>query len=275
MISSLGLEAAMNIGIHQIYYDPAQIAKLEPDFIPYDNTANTNREWAEYHVFETEFKKQTHTKFDYTGFVSWKFGQKSRIPGSRFVDFIRKHPGADVYFLNPFPMEELLFRNVWLQGDFYHPGILDFSQQLLKCAGYQIDLRSWNQPRESFAFCNYWVGNGRFWKAYMEFTGILAEILRTGLDATDKEFLHSIASKTNNFSYIAFIMERMFSTLLYLQPEISVTRFGYSDEEIRNRYPGYKSSAYRLLKKDSDALLPLRNVISWGIKRSRQGKELG
>lgn len=263
----------MKIGIHQIYYDPVQVAKLEPGFIPYDNTSNPNREWAEYHVFESEFRRGTFKKFDYTGFVSWKFGQKSRVPGERFLRFIAENPGADVYFLNPFPMEELLFRNVWLQGEFYHPGILDFSQRLLARAGYQIDLRSWDEPRDNFAFCNYWAGNARFWEQYMEFTGKLAAILRAGLDTRDKDFLHSIASKTNNFSYIAFIMERMFSVLLFFHPEISVKRFGYSEQEIDNRYPGFRSSALRLLRTKSLPVKPLRYLTGIAIKLSRRGKE--
>src|SRR5262245_13193413 len=133
----------MSIGIHQIYYDRAQIEKLDPAFLPYDNTKNENREWAEYHIFEHEYKKQTFRRFDYTGFFSWKYLQQSRIPGERFLGFIRENPGADVYFLNPFPMEELLFRNVWRQGEFYHPGITAFAQRILSRLGYDLDLATW------------------------------------------------------------------------------------------------------------------------------------
>lgn len=263
----------MRIGIHQIYYDPAQIPLLEPAFIPYDNTANPNREWAEYHVFETEFQKGTYKNFDYTGFVSWKFRQKSRISGDAFLEFIKKNPGADVYFINPFPMEELLFRNVWLQGAFYHPGILEFSQRLLERAGYEFSLRDWRESRENYAFCNYWAGNERFWQIYMEFTGKLAAILRTGLDTADKEFLHSIASKTNNFSYIAFIMERMFSVMLTTQPDISVRRYAYSRHEIRGRYPGFRAYTYHLLNTQSVLLAPARGLAAAAIRISRRGQE--
>ena len=264
----------MKIGLHQIYYDPAQVAKLEPGFIPYDNTSNPNREWAEYHVFETEFQKGTYKKFDFTGFVSWKFGQKSTIPGERFLRFIGENPGADVYFLNPFPMEELLFRNVWLQGEFYHPGILDFSQRLLERAGYQIDLRSWDEPRDNFAFCNYWAGNARFWEQYMEFTGKLAAILRTGLEARDKNFLHSIASKTNNFSYIAFIMERMFSVLLTQNGNrLTVRNYTYSRNELKERFPGFRHFLYYVLNTSAVSLSPLRYIVRKIVLLSRRGKE--
>jgi len=264
---------SVKIGIHQIYYDPIQVAQLEPAFIPYDNTANPNREWAEYHIFETEFKKGTQKKFDFTGFVSWKFGQKSRIPGDRFIRFMHENPGVDVYFLNPFPMEELLFPNVWLQGEFYHPGILDFSERLLARAGVAFDLRGWRQSRENFAFCNYWAGNTRFWEAYMAFTGKLAEILRSGLTPQEKDFLHSIASKTNNFSYIAFIMERMFSVFLQLNPEIGWQRYPYAPEEIRRRFPGFRAKAFQVLATKSPLLSPVRYLTAVGIKASRRESE--
>jgi hypothetical protein len=267
------LAKPVRIGIHQIYYDPVQVPLLEPAFIPYDNTANPNREWAEYHIFETEFKKGTQKKFDYSGFVSWKFGQKSRIPGHSFIRFMHENPGADVYFLNPFPMEELLFPNIWLQGEFYHPGILEFSQRLLHRAGYDFDLRAWREPRESFAFCNYWAGNGKFWQAYMAFTGKLADLLRTGLGEDEREFLHSIASRTNNFSYIAFVMERMFSVFLQLNPQLNWRRYPYAPEEIRRRFPGFRARAFAMLATRSAVLAPLRGLTAIGIKFSRRGKE--
>ena len=238
----------MRIGIHQIYYDRAQLPELEPAFIPYDNTANPNREWAEYHVFETEFRKGTHKNFDYTGFVSWKFRQKSRVSGDRFIEFMKSNPGADLYFINPFPMEELLFKNVWLQGEFYHPGILEFSQEILRRAGYDLDLQSWQQPRETFAFCNYWAGNEKFWHGYMEFTGKIADILRIGLSDSESSFLHSLASRTNNFSYIAFIMERMFSVFIHLWNPIAI-RYVPSPVQLATRYPGVKGVLFGLLKK--------------------------
>jgi hypothetical protein len=263
----------MKISMHQIYYDPSQLTQLEPDFIPYDNTANQNREWAEYHVFETEFKKGTHNQFDYTGFVSWKFGQKTRIPGARFLEFVQKNPGADVYYINPFPMEELLFKNVWYQGEFYHPGIMEFAQQILARAGYEIDLRIWQQPRETFAFCNYWVGNQKFWDTYMSFTGKVAEILRSGLSDTEKDFLHSIASKTNNFSYIAFFMERMFSVFLSFDKEIRSERFFYSADDVRRRFPGLRAIIFQTLGAKSRLLLPLKLLTALAVKASRKGKE--
>lgn len=39
------------INLNQIYYLPSQLPLLDPVFTPYDNTANENREFAEYYIF--------------------------------------------------------------------------------------------------------------------------------------------------------------------------------------------------------------------------------
>jgi len=261
----------MNVTVYQIYYDIAQLSFLDKSFIPYDNTSNLNREWAEYHIFEKEYAEMTHQKQDYTGFFSWKYLQKSRIPGNRFLEFIQKNPAFDVYFLNPFPMEEYLFENVWMQGELFHKGILDFSQRILERMGYSVDLRQWKQDRMSFAFCNYWVGNQKFWDQYMAFTGKFAQMLRTGLSDSEKKFLHSIASRQNHFSYVAFIMERLFSTFVYLEKaNLRALRYEYSDEEIRIRYPGKKLWIWNILKSRFPFLGTLRAVVRKLVKLTRK-----
>jgi hypothetical protein len=265
--------SAMNIAIGQIYYAPSQLNSLESAFAPFDNTLNPNREWAEYHVFEEQYTKGIPFRADLTGFVSWKFGRKTGITGERFLEFIEQNPDYDVYFIDPFPMERHLFANVWLQGEFYHPGILRFSVEILRRAGYQFDLQHWQQQPNSFAFCNYWAGSHKFWKGYMEFTSRIARILRSELTEKERDFLHSIASKTNNFSYIAFIMERMFSVHLALNPEIKFCAYEYSMHEIRRRFPGLRWMVFCILATRTVLLKPIRFMVSALVLLSRASKE--
>jgi hypothetical protein len=126
------------VTINQIYYLPSQLPLLDPAFTPYDNTANENREFAEYHIFEKEYNAGKIANDALTGYVSWKFGDKTRLQGSQFLKFIAANPGYDVYFINPFPMQMKFFKNLWLQGEFYHPGILELSQRIFERAGYAI-----------------------------------------------------------------------------------------------------------------------------------------
>jgi hypothetical protein len=74
-----------------------------------------------------------------------------------------------------------------LQGEFYHPGILELSQRIFERAGYAIDLAAEVQTKQTALYCNYWVGSKTFWDIYMQFTRPIIEVLRSGLSAEKKQ----------------------------------------------------------------------------------------
>ena len=82
----------MPVHLHQIYYLPAQLLLLEPAFTPYDNTANENREFAEYDIFEKEYNAGRVREEALTGYVSWKLGQKTKLGCRRFLEFVQANP---------------------------------------------------------------------------------------------------------------------------------------------------------------------------------------
>ncbi len=211
----------MNVVIRQIYYDSAQQRALDPAFTPYDNRANPDPVWREFHVFRSEYLAGNVREGMITGYVSWKFGMKTRVRGSAFVDFISRHPGHDVWFLNPFGIEPGTFPNVWLQAEHHHPGILGLTRRVFARAGIDCDLARLNQPPRSELYCNYWAGTRRFWDAYMDFCEPVREVLLNGLDDRDRRLLLSRADRTIDACYIPFIMERLFTTLLSLRRDLS------------------------------------------------------
>lgn len=205
----------MNIKVYQIYYKKEQRKFLDSAFIPFDNCSNLKPEWAEYHCFENIYSKMKDSDDGWYGAVSWKFGQKTGLTGKDFLQSIQATQGEyDVYFVNPFPQEVSMYWNVWLQGEKYHPGILKFTQELLDQAGYGIRIHDIFNDSTTGAFCNYWVGNYYFWQRYMEFTKPLVHLIRNELNPEQKRFIQSMADKNIKLNYIAFIMERMFSTLI-------------------------------------------------------------
>ena len=94
-------EAETNPQIYQIFYKTEQRPHLEKDFIPYDNTANPRPEWCEYYVFREAYNKGL-CSCGPTGFLSWKFHEKTGLNGQAFHKLIKENPGYDVYFINPF-----------------------------------------------------------------------------------------------------------------------------------------------------------------------------
>lgn len=225
-----------DIRIHQIYYLEKQKKKLDYFFIPYDNTKNPAPHWCEYHVFKTAYERGLVSEGNYTGFLSWKFGRKTKKTGLEFRHFMRAYPGYDVYFINPFFEEASYHKNVWLQGDSKHRDFLEFSQKLFDRLDYNLQLEEIIMDSSQATFCNYWVANKKFWDLYMKFTKPFYELIENGLTPEEEKFISTPADPIINASYRAFIMERLFSTFLYLNPQIKAKPWMPTLRELKWRY---------------------------------------
>jgi len=126
----------------------------------------------------------------------------------------------DVWFLNPLGIEPVTFRNVWLQGEHHHPGILGLITRVFQHVGIDCDPASLDQPRSQVLYCNYWAGTRRFWDAYMAFCEPVRDCLVHPLDDEASRLLHARADRTIEACFIPFIMERLFSTLLALRSDL-------------------------------------------------------
>jgi hypothetical protein len=210
----------MDIRIFQIFYDAAQRSRLDPGFIPYDNTANPRPAWREYHVFRTAYLQGDCPPDALTGFVSWKFRTKTRTSAAAFHRFIRRHPGRDVYFVNPARLESGSFANIWQQGEFHHPGLIDLAETAFRAAGRPLALATLEHPPAATLFCNFWVGTRRFWDRYMAFCEPIFAAIEAGLPSAAATRLDARADRTIDACYRPFLVERLFTTLLALDPTI-------------------------------------------------------
>ena len=235
----------MTVAIHQIFYADTQRSLLDPAFTPYDNRLNPDPDWREYHVFRTEYRQDRVRDDAVTGYVSWKFGTKTRVRGSAFLDFIERHPDRDVYFISPPWIEPTRFRNIWLQGEDSHPGIIGLVREVFRRCGIDCDPEKMDQPESQVLYCNYWAGTRRFWDAYMAFCEPVRECLLHGLDEDDRRLLLSRADRSIDACYIPFIMERLFSTLLWLRGDISFQGWDepYPARARRRWWRGWKRAA--------------------------------
>jgi hypothetical protein len=222
--------------VHQIHYAAGQKEALDPAFIPYDNADSPKPSEHEFHVFRKEYLAG-NTREGLTGFLSWKFVEKSGLRGEDFLRFCRENPGHDVYFVNPFPIE-ICFGNIWQQGEMWTPGITALAQQLLDACGYGINLQMMPRRLSSLAYCNYWIGTPRFWDRYMAFCLPLYDHLHNNPEAELTRRILSQGDPGRKTTYFSFIFERLFSTLLASDPQISFAAYRYSRAELRQRYPG-------------------------------------
>ncbi|MBX3721875.1 MAG: hypothetical protein KF713_08555 [Turneriella sp.] len=225
----------MKINIRQIFYAEEQRPLLSRAFQPYDNsTFPDNTTWFEYGVIRRSFQEKWHKKAKYSGIVSWRFEEKTSISGNAFLSFIRNNPGYDVYFVNPFPSEEMICPNVWVQGEIAHPGMIKTVNTIFNKLNRKINVENIQMSPGQIAYSNYWVGNEKFWKKYMDFTSPVANLIAN--DPEIKSLAFRDASYRYNAPMIPFLMERLFSTLLCLDKNITAKKFEYPPRLLNKKY---------------------------------------
>lgn len=232
------------IKVFQVYFKNYQYANLDKNFTPYLNPSNGNFEnsYFETSVFLKEFYRVKEYK--YTGFFSWKFYFKTQLNGNEIFKFIDNNLNYDVYIFNPYFEFEKLYSNVWVQGELHHPGIIELAEKIYSLMGLNLNLRQQVHTSRELLYCNYWIGSVEFWEAYMPYLRSFISAMEK-LGADDKEKLLSNSGYYKVTNYIPFVLERVFSTYLYLNPKIKVCPYQYSDDERAKIISSLRSAAER------------------------------
>jgi hypothetical protein len=206
--------------IFQIFYNDYTKEMVNSAFTPYDNTIPVKEKEFEYGVMRNLYLNKELFKDDkeYAGVLSWKFRQKTGLDGKQIIRWMEDNKGYDVYFINPWPEHSYLSFNVWHQGEFYHPGMLFLIEKLFREAKLDIEIRNTHRNTiHTLCFCNYWIANKKFWNVYMKY----CEQLYAAIQNTDKEtkrLLYDIKADAQiDSAFFAFVMERMFSTVLSIK----------------------------------------------------------
>lgn len=244
----------MTVKINQIYFKDEHEEHLDPAFHPYNNKENPFPHWAENYIIHNAYTNKLYLESDYSGYVSWKFQQKTTIDGETFINFIKDNPGYDVYFINPFPAEHYFYKNNWYHGESYHKGLFQFAESVFKNLNYNIDIENQIHKRDILLFCNYWVGNKTFWEEYMSFIQPIYNYIKADKLTSDER---KLLNKVNHYkinkgiNLLPFFFERLFSTFLYINKNIkylSYNEFIYQQthsfnkillRDISNEKPSY------------------------------------
>jgi hypothetical protein len=230
-----------NFNIYQIHYQDSQKKMLDSAFVPFDNSEARFPYNYEFGVILKSYENPIAND-ELRGFLSWKFTEKTGLNGQRFKKFIADNPGYDVYFINPFP-SSAFYKSIWSQGDFYHPELTKFAQNVFTKAGYNVDLKQLRSAPSSVLFCNFWVGNKKFWDQFMAFSKPLWQYFETHASAEEKQMYASEADVLSKAPYSAYLFERMFSTFLAYKlasdeesSRLRALSYSYSLAELSQKY---------------------------------------
>ncbi len=238
---SASLDGSAGIRLHQIFYREDQRPYLDPGMLPWDNCANPRPEWCEYWVMRQAHQDPERFFGDLTGFFSWRVKEKLGLDAHQILGFLRAHPTADCYLFSPAVFQVAFYRNVWEQGEAWHPGLTTLAQTLLDSLGYRIDLAASVDHHLSTAFCNYWVARRPFWEAYFTFMEPIFSFLESRREEPGDPFWQPRFASGSDPDHlqilpvIPYLVERLFSVFLHLHPEFATAAWEYSWPELQRR----------------------------------------
>ena len=168
----------------------------------------------EFDLFNRLFLSEHVKDVPLWGALSWRFTEKTGLKAGDLLAAIDANPGHDVYFCNPYPVNEALFHNLWVQGETSHPDFLRLARAFLGAAGLPTNEVDLIWPSAHYSAANYFVGNDAFWRAYLSFVGTALRRAEANLPAETRAELHSSRADDNGIhggtTYMPFIVERMF-----------------------------------------------------------------
>jgi hypothetical protein len=206
--------------IYQPYLNPAQKAQIHQKAIAFDISFNTDANSREYELFKALHALQNGPGMepsDFWGLLSSKFELKSPISFDSFYEKASEahSAGADCYILNPMIGNAAIYANVMehaQSGGHVSMGpIFPYLQSL----GLPVQAL---QGAEHFFFCNYIVGNARFWGGYFSFCdAILAKMDEEAAKASDVGKVYSGGGqyfRDASASMRPFLIERLLGYFL-------------------------------------------------------------
>ncbi len=202
----------MNVHLYQIYYDEKSKLTLDPRFLSLDNTANINDGWMEYSAIRNVLLNKKFKSDDYLGFFSPRLKEKIGLSLKDILNRIEDKPQY-IHSFSPAFQSSALFKNSFLHGEHWHPGLLELANIYQFNTNLNIDLHSLVQDDTRIIFSNYFVARYELWREWFKYSEKLYK-----LSATSKEFktIHSSTYHAghSNYTFKPFLMERLISLVL-------------------------------------------------------------
>jgi hypothetical protein len=242
------------IAIYEPIYTTGQVLS-EPVFTPLRMQDNSQAAWREFRILVDMYRQGVYKQQHFTGLFSPKFRLKTKITGQEFFDFVEAHDDAEVCIVNPFPQIAYFSFNVWMQGEHAHPGLTATAQTLLNTCGIHWDLaRMPRHSHDNLSYGNFWVGTQNFWEEYVG--KVLIPVADFLVSQQDSDVAHSVLAETSHTDpapFLPFIIERLFSTYLALNPQLKVSAYPLSDKTLDYCVTDFEKDIVQYMRPKVDA----------------------
>lgn len=164
----------MEIKIYQNYYLEEHKQYLDPAFVPHDNTENKEPELREYPILK-KLHEINKDKDLYWGLVSWRWKEKNRISGEKYIKFIESASNADVYHINHDLNSAAKCKNVFVHGEQHHKGMMLYFNRLSHLMGWNYNFHLDLEPKY-FITCHFYAMHTKLWGECIQFLDKCLEI---------------------------------------------------------------------------------------------------
>jgi hypothetical protein len=229
------------IFIYQIYYSKETRSKLDPGFIPLDNTENQRPDWREFWCIKSFFDKNKIDNESFYGFFSPKLFDKTGLISSSIYNFIdQNHESTDIFLFNPIKKSSFVFFNVIDQAVDKHKSITFdiFTKIFFVTYKNEFNLSRLVNHSNSTVYCNHFVANGSFWKKWLKINEFLFDDLEKHNSVFKNSLTKEINHETKKVELKVFIMERIVSIMLACRPDIKRSSYNIFD------MPNFKETSF-------------------------------
>ena len=207
------------IHLFQVAYSQETRSNVSPGFAVLDNLSNMRPDWFEYWPIRQFLKCHELDDQAFYGFFSPKFLNKTGLS----FDVVQKHissnaANADVVLFSPQPDMGAFFLNVFEQGEFFDPGLIDAYEAFLAEIGRLVPIKNLVMDSRQSVFSNYFAARPSFWREWLTLNEAMFHICETRDDVLSRE-LRRATAYPGAVQRKVFLQERAASFLLATQPQ--------------------------------------------------------
>ncbi len=211
----------MKTRIYQICYSPETLTNVPEGFLVLDNLKNERTDWREYWPMRQFLLSNYLSDEVLYGFMSPKFMQKTGLNHQQVESFIQaNYRGQDIVSFSPFWDLTSIFKNVFEQGDFFHPGLTNACQAFADAHIAGLDLRDAITHSQNTVFCNYFLAKKSFWLEWLKLGELLFNEAENQQSELAKILNESTTYGVQSLPMKIFVQERLATICLLANPKM-------------------------------------------------------
>ena len=213
--------------IYQIYYNDKTQQSIPRGFIPLDNKKNERPDWREFWPIRNYLINNTLEDHIYYGFFSPRFSEKTGLDPTKVDQFIQQcNADNQLIHFSPYWDMNSFFLNSFVQGEFFHPGLLGVYKTICQKLNLNINPEKIVAHAGDTVFCNYFIAKKSFWTKWLE----LAEEIFLAGETPGHDLYFSLNQDRNRDAYYSqesyplkiFVQERLVNLVLAISKNPSI-----------------------------------------------------